>query len=108
MANANLYAALRPHFPARLDDIAIETADAPGGHEGHAAFEPLNYTWRDLERASARIANLFADLALPAGAGALVHVDKSVLSLIFYRDHRDLDSFPTRRPSDLRLERRVA
>nr|MDP9125756.1 malonyl-CoA synthase [Pseudomonadota bacterium] len=75
MANANLYAQLRPFFPERLDDTAIETADAPGGH---AAFVPLRYTWRDLERGSARIANLFADLALPAGAHVLVHVDKSV------------------------------
>jgi malonyl-CoA/methylmalonyl-CoA synthetase len=84
MANANLYAALRTHFPARLDDIALETADAPGGHEAHAAFEPLNYTWRDLERGSARIANLFADLALPAGARVLVHVDKSVEAVMLY------------------------
>ena len=82
--NANLYAALRPHFPARLDDVAIETADAHGGHEGHAAFEPLHYTWRDLERGSARIANLFADLALPPGAHVLAHVDKSVEAVMLY------------------------
>ena len=53
MANANLYAQLRPHFPARLDDVAIETADAPASHEGHP-FTALHYTWRDLERGSAR------------------------------------------------------
>ena len=82
--NANLYARLRPFFPERLDDIAIETADAPGGHDGHAAFVPLHYTWRDLERGSARIANLFADLALPAGARVLVHVDKSVEAVMLY------------------------
>jgi len=84
LPNANLYAALRPHFPANLDDIAIETADAPGGHEAHAAFVPLHYTWHDLERGSARIANLFADLALPAGARVLVHVDKSVEAVMLY------------------------
>ncbi len=84
MANANLYARLRPHFPAALDDIAIETADAPGSHDGQAAFVPLHYTWRDLERGSARIANLFADLALPAGARVLVHADKSVEAVMLY------------------------
>ena len=82
--NANLYAALRPHFPASPDATAIETADAPGGHDGHAAFAPLHYTWRDLERGSARMANLFADLALPAGARVLVHADKSVEAVILY------------------------
>jgi len=82
--NANLYAALRPHFPAQLDDIAIETADAPAGHDSHAAFAPLHYTWGDLERGSARIANLFADLALPAGARVLVHADKSVEAVMLY------------------------
>jgi malonyl-CoA/methylmalonyl-CoA synthetase len=82
--NANLYARLRGHFPARLDDVAIETADAPGGHDGHAAFVPLHYTWHDLERGSARIANLFADLALPAGAHVLVHADKSVECVMLY------------------------
>ncbi len=84
MANANLYARLRPFFPQLLDDIAIETADAPGGHDGHAAFVPQHYTWRDLERGSARMANLFADLALPAGARVLVHADKSVEAVMLY------------------------
>jgi malonyl-CoA/methylmalonyl-CoA synthetase len=79
--NANLYAQLRRHFPARLDHTAIETADAPSGN---AVFEPLHYTWRDLERGSARIANLFADLALPAGAHVLVHADKSVEAVMLY------------------------
>jgi malonyl-CoA/methylmalonyl-CoA synthetase len=82
-SNANLYARLRPYFPSRLDDVAIETADAPASKDGHA-FEPLHYTWRDLERGSARIANLFADLALPAGARVLAHVDKSVEAMMLY------------------------
>jgi malonyl-CoA/methylmalonyl-CoA synthetase len=81
--NANLYAQLRAHFPQRLDDVAIETADAHGGHDGHP-FTPLHYTWRDLERGSARIANLFADLALPAGAHVLAHLDKSVEAVMLY------------------------
>ena len=81
-SNNNLYARLRAHFPASLDDIAIETADAPA-HDGHP-FTPLHYTWGDLERGSARIANLFADLALPAGAHVLVHADKSVEAVMLY------------------------
>ena len=81
--NANLYAKLRPFFPERLDDVAIETADAPGAHDGQP-FAPLHYTWRDLERGSARMASLFADLALPAGARVLVHADKSVEAVMLY------------------------
>ena len=82
--NANLYAALRAHFPAALDAIAIETADAPASHGDHATFAALRYTWDDLERGSARIANLLADLALPAGARVLVHADKSVEAVMLY------------------------
>jgi malonyl-CoA/methylmalonyl-CoA synthetase len=82
--NANLYARLRPFFPADLHATAIETADAPGGHDAHAAFLPLHYTWADLERGNARMANLFADLALPAGARVLVHADKSVECVMLY------------------------
>ena len=78
--NANLYAALRAGFPADLDTVAIETADAPVGQ----AFEPLYYTWRDLDRASARIANLLAFLELPAHSRIAVQVDKSVENLILY------------------------
>ena len=81
--NANLYAQLRAHFPDQLDDVAIETADVPASQAGHP-FAPLHYTWRDLERGSARIANLFADLALPAGARVLVHADKSVEAVMLY------------------------
>jgi hypothetical protein len=62
----NLYAALRAHFPA-LDEIAIETADAPGGADGPEGVAGLRYRWSDLERGSARMAALFADLALPPG-----------------------------------------
>jgi len=82
--NANLYAALRRHFPAELGAIAIETADAPASLGDHAAFNALHYTWGDLEGGSARIANLLADLGLPAGARVLVHADKSVEAVMLY------------------------
>ncbi|HET7524539.1 MAG TPA: malonyl-CoA synthase [Burkholderiaceae bacterium] len=76
MTNANTFAALRAEFPADLDAVAIETADGPGA--------PLHYTWRDLERGSAMLANVFASLDLPADARVAVQVDKSVEALMLY------------------------
>jgi malonyl-CoA/methylmalonyl-CoA synthetase len=73
--NPNLYAALREGFPADLDTTAIETCDSAPA---------LFYTWRDLDLASARIANLLASLELPEGARIAVHVDKSVECLLLY------------------------
>jgi malonyl-CoA/methylmalonyl-CoA synthetase len=70
--NANLYAALRAGFPADLDTVAIETDTG------------LVYTWRDLERASAMIANLLGSLELPPGTRVAAHTDKSVEALILY------------------------
>jgi malonyl-CoA/methylmalonyl-CoA synthetase len=76
----NLYTALRASFPADLDSIAVETADAPPGQ----AFEPLAYTWRDLDRGSAMMANLLQSLELPEGARIAVQTEKSVESLMLY------------------------
>ena len=64
--NANLFAALRASFPDDLDQVAVETDDG------------LAYSWRDLERASAMIANLFVALELTQGARIAVQVEKSV------------------------------
>ena len=58
MKNYNLFAALRAAFPKNLDTVALET-DAG-----------VNYCWRDLERATAMMANLLGSLGLPAGAPA--------------------------------------
>ena len=74
--NQNLFVALREGFPAELDGIAIETADGPGA--------PLYYTWRDIERATAMIANLLDSLGLPAGARVAVQTEKSVEALLLY------------------------
>ena len=54
--NHNLFAALRAAFPRDLDGIAVETDDG------------LTYSWRDLDRATAMMANLLASLKLPAGS----------------------------------------
>jgi malonyl-CoA/methylmalonyl-CoA synthetase len=74
--NSNLFAALRAGFPANLDSVAVETADGPGA--------PQHYTWRDLERGSAMIANLLQSLELPAGARVAVQTEKSVEALMLY------------------------
>lgn len=74
--NNNLFAALRAAFPRDLDAIAVETTSAMG--------EPLNYTWRDLDRASGRMANLLASLKIPEGSRIAVQVEKSVEAMILY------------------------
>ncbi len=79
MTNQNLYCALRAAFPADLDRTAIECVATEG-----AAGDAIFYTWRDLDRSSAMIANLLASLELPAHARVLVHTDKSVEALILY------------------------
>ena len=75
-SNQNLFAALRAAFPADLEQIAVEAATPAG--------EPLLYSWRDLERASARIANLLDALKLPAGSRIAVQVEKSVEAMLLY------------------------
>ncbi|MCC7098669.1 MAG: malonyl-CoA synthase [Rubrivivax sp.] len=75
MSKGNLFSALRAAFPEDLDGIAVETADTP---------TPLHYTWRDLERGTAMIANLLQGLALPPMSRIAVQVDKSVEALMLY------------------------
>ncbi|MDE2081345.1 MAG: malonyl-CoA synthase [Burkholderiales bacterium] len=75
MTQQNLFAALRAAFPADLDAIAIEAADS---------HEPLLYTWRDLDRGTAMIANLIDSLALPPQSRIAAHTDKSVEALMLY------------------------
>ena len=76
MRSHNLFAALRAAFPSDLDLVAVETT-APDG-------TALNYTWRDLDHASARMANLLASLALPEGSRVAVQVEKSVAAMVLY------------------------
>ena len=73
--NQNLFAALRAAFPADLERTAIETADTPA---------PQYYTWRDLERGTAMLANLFDSLALPPASRIAVQVEKSVEAAMLY------------------------
>ena len=68
----NLFTALRAAFPADLEAIAVETDQG------------LAYSWRDLERATAMIANLLASLQLEEGARIAVQVEKSVEAMLLY------------------------
>ncbi|WP_231402339.1 malonate--CoA ligase [Caenimonas aquaedulcis] len=70
--NENLFAAIRAAFPRDLDEIAIETDTG------------LAYSWRDLDRATAMMANLLASLKIPAGSRIAVQVEKSVEAAMLY------------------------
>jgi len=70
--NNNLFAALRAAFPSDLNAVAVETD------------EGLRYSWRDLDRATAMLANLLQSLGLPAGARVAVQVEKSVEAMMLY------------------------
>jgi len=70
--NGNLFAALRAGFPEDLDAVAVETDSG------------LFYSWRDLERATAMMANLLESLDLPAGSRIAVQVEKSVEAMVLY------------------------
>jgi malonyl-CoA/methylmalonyl-CoA synthetase len=71
MKNQNLFTALRAAFPVDVSAIAIETD------------EGLQYSWSDLDRGTAMMANLLASLALPEGSRVAVQVEKSVEGYVF-------------------------
>ena len=77
-AQSNLFVALRQAFPADLDSTAIECGDSLPSQP------PLTYSWRDLDRATAMLANLLDSLALPPGARVAVQTEKSVEALLLY------------------------
>ena len=72
MTNANLFAALRAAFPQDLDSVAVETDNG------------LSYSWRDLDRGTAMLANMLQSLKLPEGARVAVQVEKSVEAMMLY------------------------
>jgi malonyl-CoA/methylmalonyl-CoA synthetase len=72
MLQENLFAALHAAFPKNLDTVAVETDQG------------LNYSWRDLDRASAMMANLLDSLKLPKGSRIAVQVEKSVEAMMLY------------------------
>ena len=72
MSNQNLFVALRDAFPADLDRAAVETDSG------------LVYSWRDLDRATAMMANLLDSLDLPPSSRIAVQVEKSVEAMVLY------------------------
>jgi malonyl-CoA/methylmalonyl-CoA synthetase len=74
--NHNLFTALRAAFPKDLDAVAVESVIS--------ADNSLNYSWRDLDRTTAMMANLLMSLDLPKGARIAVQVEKSVEAMVLY------------------------
>ena len=72
MSSQNLFSALRAAFPADLKATAVETD------------EGLRYSWQDLDRATAMMANLLKSLDLPEGSRVAVQVEKSVEAMMLY------------------------
>jgi malonyl-CoA/methylmalonyl-CoA synthetase len=72
MSNQNLFVALRDAFPADLGRTAVETDNG------------LSYSWRDLDRATAMVANLLDSLDLPPASRIAVQVEKSVEAMVLY------------------------
>ena len=68
----NLYSLLEKGFPKDKKACALET------HDG------LYYSWDDLERATAKMANLLKSLKLPVGSRVAVQVEKSPEALFLY------------------------
>jgi malonyl-CoA/methylmalonyl-CoA synthetase len=70
--NANLFALFASKFPEDRSSCCIET------HDG------LHYSWDDIDRATARIANLLLGLGLPPDARVAAQVEKSPEALLLY------------------------
>lgn len=70
--NANLYALFASRFPSDKTACCIET------HDG------LFYSWSDLDRATAKIANLLTSLKLPKDSRIAAQVEKSPEALMLY------------------------
>lgn len=68
----NLYSLLEKGFPKNKSACAIQT------HDG------LYYSWSDLERATAKMANFLKSLKLPAGSRIAAQVEKSPEALFLY------------------------
>ena len=70
--NANFYALLESHFPADRNEVCIQT------------LHGLAYTWGDIDRGTAQIANLLVSLRLPPGSRVAAQVEKSPEALLLY------------------------
>jgi malonyl-CoA/methylmalonyl-CoA synthetase len=93
--NRNLYAILAAGFPEDRSACAIESIRVPGTQRGsgrkaksvasdRAAAVDGYYTWDDIDRATARLANALVSLNLSDGARVAVQVEKSPEALLLY------------------------
>jgi malonyl-CoA/methylmalonyl-CoA synthetase len=79
LSNTNLYAHFEANFPQDRSACAIEVPSLSKQEQS-----ALYYTWSDVDRATAKLANLLASLNLPAGARIAVQTEKSVEALMLY------------------------
>lgn len=70
--NANLYSLIEKKFPSDLTAACLITAQG------------AQYSWNDLDQASAKLANLLTSLELPKGSRIAAHVEKSPEALLLY------------------------
>ena len=70
--NNNLYALFAANFPKDRTSCCVETHDN------------LQYSWDDIDRASAKLANLMCSLQLPQHSRIAVQVEKSAEALMLY------------------------
>ncbi|MET3121457.1 malonyl-CoA/methylmalonyl-CoA synthetase [Oxalobacteraceae bacterium GrIS 2.11] len=68
--NANLYSLIEKKFPSDLTAACLITAQG------------AQYSWNDLDQASAKLANLLTSLELPKGSRVAAHVEKSPEALL--------------------------
>jgi malonyl-CoA/methylmalonyl-CoA synthetase len=70
--NQNFFSLVESRFPDDRTLCCLETADG------------ISYSWLDLDRTTARFANLLEELNLPSGARIAVQVEKSPEALFLY------------------------
>ena len=71
MSTHNFYQTLREAFPADLSGTAVYAAER-------------NYSWREIDETSARLANWLDSLNIPRGSRIAVQVEKSVEAMMLY------------------------
>ena len=71
MSKHNFFQQLRQNFPKSLDTPAVWAGE-------------LTYTWRDLDEATAMLANFLDSLGVEKGSRIAVQVDKSVEAMMLY------------------------
>lgn len=71
MSTHNFYQTLREAFPADRSSTAVYAAER-------------NYSWREIDETSARLANWLCSLNIPEGSRIAVQVEKSVEAMMLY------------------------